>query len=236
MFRSRRRAEKLGLGLTLLLVVLLATSALQQLSPAPPDAFYYAQGSPPCLALTFETLWSGDGLAELMELLKEEGIEATFFLTGFWLKNHPSAAKMILEQGHEIGNHTLNHANLLYLNRKEIELEIAGFNEAAQEILEYRPTIFRPPQGLFNGIVLQQAWKQRCRTVLWSVESYDNAGGSAVEVSSRVIKRLHGGAIIVFRVGSPVLIEALPQILTQMREQGYRPVKVSELLRDEEHG
>ena len=81
-------------------------------------------------------LWSSEGLEELLQALKKEGVQATFFLTGTWLKSHPAAAKMILEQGHEIGNHTLNHANLLYLTEKEIKHEIDGFNEAAQEILE----------------------------------------------------------------------------------------------------
>lgn len=234
MLRTWRRAEKLGLCLIMLLGALLATSALHQLSPAPPGAIYYAPGSPYRVALTFETLWSSEGLEELLQALKKEGVQATFFLTGTWLKSHPAAAKMILEQGHEIGNHTLNHANLLYLTEKEIEHEIDGFNEAAQEILEYRPGLFRPPLGLYNGIILQHARKRRCRTVLWSVESYDYLSRDAAEVSARVGNRLHGGAIILFRVGSPVLREALPQILDLLRERGYCPVTVSELLNDQD--
>ncbi len=232
MFRSWRRAEILGLCLIMLLGVLLATTALQQLSPAPPGAIHFAPGSSSRVALTFETLWSSEGLEEIIQVLQEEGVQVTFFLTGTWLKNHPAAAKLILEQGHEIGNHTLNHANLLYLTEKEIRHEIDGFIEAAEEILEYRPVLFRPPLGLYNGIILQHAWKNRCRTVLWSVESYDYLSRDAAEVSARVGSRVHGGAIILFRVGAPVIPEALPRILELLRERGYSPVTVSGLLEE----
>lgn len=232
MFRTWRRAEKIGLCLLILLGGLLATSALRQLSPEPPAAIYFVSGNPPRVALTFEARWSSEGLEELLQILNDEGVQATFFLTGTWLKNHPEAARQILEQGHEIGNHTLNHANLLYLTEKEIEHEIDGFNQAAREILEYRPVLFRPPLGLYNGVILQYARKYRCRTVLWSVESYDYLSRDAAEVSARVESRLHGGAIALFRVGSPVLNEALPQILALLRERGFSAVTVSTLLQD----
>ena len=70
--------------------------------------------------------------------------------------------------------------------------------------------------------------------MLWSVESYDYLSRDSAEVSARVGNRLHGGAIILFRVGSPVLREALPQILALLRERGYCPVTVSELLNDQD--
>ena len=230
MFKTWRRVEKFSLFLIILLGGLLATSALRQSSPAAPGPVYFAQGSPLQVALTFETLWSSEGLTELLEILKREDVRATFFLTGIWLKNNPAGAKMILEQGHEIGNHTLNHANLLYKTEKEIADEINGFNEMSQAILEYSPRLFRPPQGLYNGIVLEQAWKSRCRTVLWSVESYDYLSLDAAGVEARIGKRLHDGAIISFRVGSTVLPRALPEILGLLRERGYSPVTVSTLL------
>lgn len=230
MFRTWRRREKTGFVLLMLLGGLLVAGALQQLSSEPPEAIYFAPGGPPRVALTFETLWSGDGVENLLQLLEEEGVQATFFLTGLWLRNNREAAKRILEQGHEIGNHTLNHANLLYASEGEIIKEIEGFNESALAALEYSPHLFRPPRGLYNGVILEQARRHRCRTVLWSVESYDYISRDAAEVSARVGKRLHRGAIINFRAGSPLLHEALPQILKLLRERGLEAVKVSDLL------
>jgi len=232
MFPSWRRAEIVGLCLMAILGVLLLASALRQASPAPPAAVYFAPGSPARVALTFETFWSSEGLDELLAILRKEGVRATFFLTGAWLKRYPRAARAILEQGHEIGNHTMNHANLLYLSEEEMRREIDGFIEAAQEILEYRPVLFRPPQGLYNGLVLEHAWRRRCRAVLWSVESYDYISRDAAEVVERIAGRLHGGAIILFRSGSPLARQALPQVLELLRRRGYSAVTVSELLEE----
>ena len=234
MFRSWRRLEKIALALLMLLGALAVTSALVQVRGAAPEPIYFVPGCSFKAALTFETGWSDKGLSELLAILKEEDVSASFFLTGSWLERHPEAAAQILEQGHEIGNHTLNHALLLHLSKKEIEDELQGFNETAKEVLEYRPSLFRPPRGLYNGVVLEMARQQRCQTILWSIDSYDYLSSPA-ELSRRIKNRLHHGAIILFRVGAPPLPEALPKILAHMHKKGYRIVTVSELL-DHESG
>ncbi len=231
MLRSWRLSEKVALGLLILLGAALATSALQQLRAAAPEAIYFVPDRPFQIALTFETRWSSEGLSELLQILEAGEVAATFFLTGDWLKEHPQEAAAILKQGHEIGNHTLSDTVLLYLSPEEITAELEGFSEAAREILEYRPRLFRPPRGLYNGVVLEAARQQRCRTVLWSVESYDTHARNPGEVSARIASRLHHGAIVLFRVGAPVLEEALPEILAHLQEQGYQAVTVSELLK-----
>lgn len=231
MLRSWRLSEKVALGLLILLGAALATSALQQLRAAAPEAIYFVPDRPFQIALTFETRWSSEGLSELLQILEAGEVAATFFLTGDWLNEHPQEAAAILKQGHEIGNHTLSDTVLLYLSPEEITAELEGFSEAAREILEYRPRLFRPPRGLYNGVVLEAARQQRCRTVLWSVESYDTHARNPGEMSARIAGRLHHGAIVLFRVGAPVLEEALPEILAHLQEQGYQAVTVSELLK-----
>ena len=232
MLGNWRLSEKVALALIMVLGAVLVTSAFGQLRPAAPEAIYFVPGRPYRVAFTFETRWSSEGLTELLQILKAEAVTATFFLTGSWLKEHPGEAAAILGQGHEIGNHTLSDTVLLYLSGEEIEAEPEGFNEAAREILEYRPRLFRPPRGLYNGIVLQAARKQRCRTVLWSIESYDYLCRDPGEISARIGSRLHHGAIIVFRVGAAALAEALPEVLAQLRERGYETVTVSALLKN----
>lgn len=231
MLRSWSRAEKAALGLIMILGAVLLTSALRQLQPPAPEAIYFVPGRPFQAALTFEPRWSSEGLTELLQVLEREEVAATFFITGTWLRNHPAEAARILKQGHEIGNHTLNDALLLFLTEEEIGAELDGFNEAAREILEYRPRLFRPPRGLYNGVVLQAARQRRCETVLWSIESYDHLGGDPAELSARIGSRLHHGAIISFRVGAPALPEVLPLLLSHMRAQGFSAVTVSDLLK-----
>lgn len=221
----------MGLILLLLLAGLIVTLALRQYYPAEPEAVYFVPGNLPQVALSFETLWSSSGLERILEILAEEDVRATFFISGTWLKQNPEAAKLILKKGHELGNHTLSHKNLLYLSEKEIAAEIKGFNDLALELLEYRPRLFRPPLGLYNGLILKQAGLYRCQTVLWSIESYDTISRSGGEIAERVMQRMHGGAIISFRVGAPLLPEILPVILAELVKQGYAPVTVTSLLK-----
>ena len=230
MWRNWRKLEKVGLFLLLILIAL-ALVSLKGNYPLEPQPVYYAQGGPLQVALTFETLWSSSNLEQILGILEEEAVQATFFITGTWLANHPEAAKSILAGGHEIGNYTMTHRTLLYLNQEDLVQEIHAFNKLAAETLEYRPRLFRPPLGLYNGLVLRKARQQGCQTVLWSIDSYDWISKSGAEISSRVDERLHGGAIIVFRVGAPMLPEALPDLFDVMRMQGLKPVSVSELLK-----
>lgn len=230
MWRNWRRAEKAGL-LLLLILAALALVSLKGSYPVEPQPVYFVQGGHCEVALTFETLWSSGNLEEILGILEEEAVRATFFITGTWLGNHPEAAKSILAGGHEIGNHTMNHRALLYLNQEELVQEINAFNKMTAEILEYRPRLFRPPLGLYNGLVLRKARQQGCRTILWSVDSYDWISKSGEEIRNRVENRVHGGAIIVFRVGAPMLPGVLPEIIAALRQQGLEPVSVSELLK-----
>lgn len=219
-------------GLVLLIgLVILGLIALRGRRPVA-TAHYFAPGNPPRVALTFETLWSNDGLAEVLQALEEEKIQATFFITGSWLQRYPGDAATILQQGHEIGCRSLSHASLPDLEKEELQEEIGAFNTLAGEILEYRPLLFRPADGGFSTLILEAVRREGCRTVLYSVDSYDWISLSGAEIASRVSERIHGGAIINFRIGAHFLPAALPLIARTLGEEGYEPVTVSELLDD----
>ncbi len=229
LLKKWRNKEKLIL--ILLLLAGLSMLSLRGRGSAESGATYFVPGNPAQVALTFETLWNPSGLDEILAALDAEGIRVTFFLSGSWLKQNPNAARQILASGHEIGNHTLSHQSLLYMSQKEVVHEISEFNKLAGELLEYRPTLFRPPLGHYNGAILKRAKQQGCQTVLWSVDSYDWISDSSEVIHQRIAERLHGGAIVLFRVGAPHLPAALPQIIDELREQGYEAVTVTELLR-----
>lgn len=216
--------------LLLMLAAIFVTPALQTHNRLDAEAIYFVPGDPPLTALTFESLWSSRDLDAILAVLDEKNVRSTFFISGNWLKQNQAAAKQILEAGHEIGNHTVSQGNLLHAHRKELSGEIAGFNELARDLLEYTPELFRPPLGIYNGAVLQEARLNRCRTIIWSVESYDTISDSGDEILNRVLGRARGGSIIVFRVGAVHLPQALPAIIDGLRARGYEPVAVSDLI------
>lgn len=229
--RRAKCGRKYGIVLVLLLLLTgLALVSLRERYPEEPPPVCFVPGNPARVSLTFETLWSNTGLEQVLAALEQEGVRATFFITGTWLRQNPEAARQILAGGHEIGNHTDTHKPLIYLEKQALVKEISGFNKTAAELLEYRPRLFRPPRGLYSGTVLKAARQQGCRTILWSVESYDWISDNQEELVRRVGDRVHGGAIITFRIGAPLLPEALPEILAELKQSGYEAVPVSELL------
>lgn len=230
LFWKWRRIKKIPLLLFLMIAVIAVTPSLRSDRMSELEAIYFVPGDPPFIAITFETLWSSRNLETILESLDGRDVRATFFISGSWLKNNLPASRRILEAGHDIGNHTATQRNLLHGCSDELEAEIGGFNDLAGELLEYKPELFRPPLGLYNGEVLQAAAKGRCRTVLWSVESYDTISDSSEEIVDRVLAGARGGSIINFRVGAPGLTGALPEIIDGLRAMGYEPVSVSELL------
>lgn len=223
------KIKKLALlGLVLAAAILLLS--LNEKIPAAEEAIYFKAGERHRVALTFETLWTTSDLEEILAILEREAVPATFFVTGTWLQRNPEAVKQILAGGHEIGNHTLNHRVMLQLESREIVREIKEFNDLALSLLEYRPRLFRPPLGLYNDAVVKKARQQGCRTVLWSVESYDLISKGSEEIVERVKGCLRGGSIVVFRVGAPFLPEALVEIIADLKRRGFEAVTVSELL------
>ncbi len=235
MWRSWRRAEKIALILLLMLGGL-ALISLRASYPAEPEPVYFVESKAPLVALTFDALWSGENLEEILGLLEREAVRATFFLSGTWLQNHPEKAALILSGGHEIGNKTMSQRILTALDQQELVQEIKGFNDLAAQILEYRPRLFRPPLGLYNGMVLKKARQQGCTTILWSIDSYDWISLNSAEIVEKVAGAVHPGAIIVFHLEAPLLPRALPEILKLLREGGFKPCMVSELLQAEEQG
>jgi peptidoglycan/xylan/chitin deacetylase (PgdA/CDA1 family) len=228
---KRGRLWKAVLIVLLLAGTVMALSASRISRQPAAEPVYFVEGNPGQLALTFETRWSNEGLAELLNILTDEGVKATFFMTGHWLERNREAAAAILEAGHEVGNHTLSYGALLHLDRDSLEEQICGFNQLCQELLDYQPLVFRPPGGEYNGTILELAAREGMFTVLWSVESYDWLKEESSAIVERVTGRLHGGAIIQFRVGAGGLLEALPQILAFMRRHELEPVTVTELLK-----
>lgn len=215
-------------------VIVLLAVALPVLTPGYVNkadrAIYFAEGRPGQVALTFTTLWSSQGLSEILDILEREEVKATFFISGTWLQLNPEAAREILLKGHEIGNGSVSNTPLLYLDEKSLTREIGGFNRLARELLEYQPRLFRPPLGEYSGLVQQVARQEGCSLVLWTAESYDWLSRDCSALSRQVLGKARGGAIISFRAGSPPLAGALPEIITSLREQGYELVTVSQLL------
>ena len=170
---------------------------------------------------TFNVLWEKEHLEEILEILDRFEVKAVFFLEGEWLKRNQQEAQNIIDRGHEIGNNTYSKSRLILLDEEEIEDEIKKFNKLCREVLDYQPSFFRPPYGEYNARIVRIAGKERCITVLWSINSLMLSDLESDLIIGRIEERLHDGAIILFHTSSPKIQNTLPGIIEFLHWKGY---------------
>lgn len=177
---------------------------------------------------------------QILDILKEEEVKATFFMVGKHVEKYPEIARRIVEEGHDIGSHTYSHRNLLFLDREATQEEIVKAEEAIMEGTGQRPRYFRPPRGLYTSAVRDIIEERDYRMILWSLSSRDWAEISAREITDHILNDVTGGDILLFhdsgglvaRVGGDRhnTVKALPRVIEELSRKGYQLVTVSEIL------
>lgn len=185
------------------------------------------------VALTFDAGTEGGGSApEILEVLRERGLHVTFFLSGHWVDHNPYLAQQIVADGHEIANHSYDHPDLTRLTDEQIVWELDYTDQVVSDIMgaHTRP-YFRPPFGSRTRRVLDVAAASGFRSIYWSLDSGDwMPRATAGAVVSRVLRFAAPGDIVVEHVGSAASAAALPLILDDFAERGWRVGTVSQVL------
>ena len=200
-----------------------------------PCAFsLFAESAPKRIALTFDDGPHENYTAEILSILQEYGIKATFFVVGQNAKEHSSLLQQVAEAGHEIGNHTYTHPKLKEQNAESFSCELEKTRAVIESITGISPSLFRPPEGFREGVIKTVAKEQGYQMVLWSVDTEDWRGLSAERIEAAIMKDVKDGSIILchdYVVGKSHTPEALRRVIPQLLEEGYEFVTVSELVR-----
>lgn len=187
-------------------------------------------GEEKLVALTFDAAWGADKTLKILEILEKYDVKATFFLVGFWLDKYPEETKAIADSGCEIGNHSKNHLEMSKLSAENIKEELAYVSDKVEELTGKKPSYFRPPFGDYDNELIETAEEMGLQTIQWSVDSLDWKGLSATEITARVTKNVKNGSIVLFHNNSDNILEALPLVLANLINRGYKPVAMSELV------
>lgn len=186
-----------------------------------------------CVALTFDDGPHPKYTPLILDILKEEGIKATFFAVGTNVETYPALVRRIVSEGHELGNHTYNHNHVGKMSEQALAEDIALCTDAIGRITGRRPLYFRPPEGVCNKDVKAICEKNGMTIVMWSVDTRDWAHPTIGEICENVRSNTGSGAIVLMHdfIGknSPTP-EALRQIIPILRGLGYEFVTVSQLL------
>lgn len=221
---------KLWVVISLLTVAVTGFWAIEKLATARVfKPIYYGNGSRKWVAVTVNVDWGEEYLDEMLNFFAASQIKATFFITGRWCQANPELVKKICSGGHEIGNHGFYHEHVNNLSLEDNKREIELTDRALTSITKKKPRYYAPPYGEFNDTVLRAAHETGHQTILWSVDTVDWMNPSPEEVSSRVMAKVHNGAIILMH---PTLssTRALPEIIRRLKEQGYQIVSLEKLI------
>jgi len=186
------------------------------------------------VALTFDAGSSAEPVPTILRALAQRGVHCTFFLTGQWMERYPDMARQIADAGHELGNHSWSHPAFTSLTDEQIREQLRRTEEAALRICgRSTKPLFRPPFGARDERVRSVAAEEGYLTIYWTVDSWDSVKKDITPqmITDRVMRHIRPGAIVLMHCGSEATAQALPQLLNALDAQGYRVVKVSELLR-----
>lgn len=185
------------------------------------------------IALTFDDGPHYKYTAEILDILKEYNAKATFFVVGELAERYPELILRELSEGHEIGNHTWSHPKMSKLSTEQLNSEIMRTERLLNEIADYRPKLFRPPEGSFQKNVETLAEANDYTLILWTVDTRDWAHTPIEEIVQTVENDTRNGSIILCHdfIGrdSPTP-GALRKFIPALIEKGFEFVTVSELL------
>lgn len=196
------------------------------------------------VALTFDMGGRVDPALDIMQFLIDNNVRATIFMTGAMAENQNTDAgrevlRIVTENQHlfDLGNHSYTHPDFRTLTPDQMRSEISRTETAVapHTTLDMRP-LFRPPLGAWDDeVVSVLAEVGYPYVIMWDIDTIDwrpesEGGPTAADISSKVLSRAQGGSIVLMHLGGYNTLDALPAIVSGLRDAGYELVTVRELL------
>lgn len=184
----------------------------------------------PLVALTFDDGPYAGTTEQILKVLTENRVTATFFVIGRHVTFRPDLTRMLAQAGMQVENHSYTHPNLNTLNAENVAAELLRTREAIREACGQDSRYFRPPGGNMNSTVAGIARKYGLTACMWTVDGDSLEYGSPDRLVDFVVKKAKPGSIILLHNGRSTTVEALPKIVEGLRRRGFGFARVDELL------
>lgn len=186
----------------------------------------------PAIALTFNISWGEEKALDILDELSEQGVTATFFVSGEWAERHPDILKRITEDKHELGMLGYRYKSYLDQELSQVRKDLNYAREVFGKLGYTEVNLLRTPSGHFNKEILDLAESMDFQVIHWNVNpnDWENPGASAIV--DTVMKETDNGAIVLLHASDSAkhTAEALRTILPGLKNKGYLPVTVSEMM------
>ena len=180
------------------------------------------------VALTFDDGPSPATTPRLLDILKEQKVPATFFELGSLVRRNAWITKRALMEGHEIASHTMSHQNFAKLSLAAAQADVVEANNAFIEAIGYAPSLVRPPYGSMNGHTAQA---MNATMIGWSVDTLDWKYRNTESILNNLVNQISDGGIVLMHDIHATSVDAVPTVISKLREMGYEFVTVSELIK-----
>ncbi len=200
--------------------------------PGEPKILFHGSPNEKEIALTFDDGPHPGKVEQLLGVLKDLNVKATFFVIGKMVEKHPELVKMEAEAGHEIADHSFSHVNLSKIPEDEVQTEYLACKNLLRHILGTAPVFCRPPGGQATPEVMRAAAKCGLITAMWSDDPKDYSNPGSAQIVDWTFQHVRNGGIVLFHEGVDETMQVLPTIVNTLRDEGYRFVTMSELAAD----
>jgi len=198
------------------------------------DARYIGDTSQPEIVLTFDAGYENGNTSRILDVLKQHDVPAAFFLVGNYLEQNADLVRRMNDEGHTVGNHTYHHRDMSQITDSDaFAKELTAVETLYQSITgEEMAKYYRPPEGLYSEENLKMAQELGYKTVFWSLAyaDWDNGNQPTKEAAfSKLIPRIHNGAVVLLHSTSATNAEILDELLTEWKGMGYRFITLDDL-------
>jgi peptidoglycan-N-acetylglucosamine deacetylase len=169
---------------------------------------------------------------EILELLDQYKVTASFFVIGKKAKELPELVKLITEKNHTLGNHSYHHANWFpVMLPDQIRAEIASTQQLLKKITGREPLYWRPPFGVTNPLIAKALIGYSLKTIGWSIRSLDTVSDNPEKTINRIKKRIKPGSILLLHDTSKNVTPVLKELLVYCAKNNLKPVSLDEFLK-----
>jgi peptidoglycan-N-acetylglucosamine deacetylase len=181
---------------------------------------------PHSVALTFDDGPNPVDTPKLLDILRDKGVKATFFVVGKRADQYPEIVRRVWAEGHLIANHTWSHRHLFcFLTPSRLRAEIERGAESVRRICGYRPRLFRSPVGMRHPLLRPYLEAAGLEYVSWSIRTRDTLTANSQVLARRILSQVTSGDIILLHDhlprGAHVMLEALPGVIDELRRRGF---------------
>lgn len=207
-----------------------ASQAVQTAAEPKENPIYRVESDKKQVAISFDAAWGNEETAQLLEILDKYKVKATFFLVGDWVEQYPEDVKAMAQKGHDIGNHSNTHPHLPQLSSDMAAAEITACNDKIKALTGKAPTLFRPPYGDYDNMVVHTVKSLGMYCVQWDVDSLDWKDPTPEQMTKTVLNKVKDGSIVLMHNGAKNTPAALPAIIKGIQDKGFELVLIKDLI------